>query len=215
MRDDYTPTKNHVIHDVTFPPSFCSYKTMMLAAQCAFSSSKSPLKMKQNLALIAFFTMALSFGEVQLKGCANQQGNTYCANPEESQDCPDSCCPTDRCHTLMHYVANGTFSKSLDDTTFVFFPGEHQLQQVIYIQNVSNLKFQSKQNGDRSDVTVKCNSRSQAGLDFSYISNLTIEGLKVTDCRYCIKTTYCSAVQMFRVTNLFMTSVVENPKWLE
>ena len=158
--------------------------------------------------IIAFFTMALSFGEVQLKGCANQQGNTYCVNPEESQDCPDSCCPTDRCHTLMHYVANGTFNKSLDNTTFVFFTGEHQLQQVIYIQDVSNLKFQSKQNGDRSDVTVKCNSRSQAGLDFSYISNLTIEGLKVTDCRYCINATYCSAVQMFRVTNLFMTSVV-------
>ena len=155
--------------------------------------------------------MTVVIGKVKLESCAHP-GNIYCVIPSaESQHfCADSCCPLDKCHTLVHYVADGTFnsSKNLHNTTFMFLPGEHQLWEIIYIDSVSNLKFQGKQNEDGSDVIIKCNSSIQAGLHFSYCSNLIIEGLKVIECGHCDRSPYCSAVQMYRVTNVSMTNVV-------
>ena len=147
------------------------------------------------------------FSEAKLESSTDLE-NTYCVNPEVSQDCPDSRCPADRCHTLMHYVEDGTFNKSLNDMKFLFLPGQHQLLKTIYIKNSSNLVFQGKQNEDKNSVILRCNSSIAAGLEFINVTNLMIEELGVIECSYCIETRYCTAVQMYQVTNLSMTAVV-------
>ena len=149
--------------------------------------------------LLAAVSLTVSFPDVKPEGCA-YSGVTYCVS-STTDDCSDPCCTAVACNTLMYYVEKRLFTTN--DTTFLFLSGEHQLLHTLLVEDISNLKFQGK---DGVNATVRCNASKEAGLNFLYVKNLTINNLQVTECTY-FAYERCLAIGMYRVTNLSMNSV--------
>ena len=125
---------------------------------------------------------------------------TYCVRPEAaSERCPDPCNTLDTCNTLMYYAVKNFTS----DATFIFLAGEHQLWKGIYVEYVSNVTFKGEEAGD---AIIRCNSSNGAGFYFKFVTNLTIENLKVFECSKCYYS-LCDAIGMYKITNLSMSNV--------
>ena len=152
---------------------------------------------------IVFFSIAILCVEA---GLESSPAKTYCVRPETaSEDCPDPCSTPDTCNTLMYYALNETFAAS--DAMFLFLPGEHKLRREIYVVHVTNVTMKGMEAGD---AIISCKgSSSGGGFYFEYVTNLTIEKLKIYECSYCKNnSSLCDAIGMYKITNLSMTSVV-------
>ena len=76
------------------------------------------------------------------------------------------------CLTLQQYIQwNDTYFTS--GSTFVFLAGNHSMQTVVYLTNISNIFLRGDSNG--SNVNVIC--RNEASIECNRVTNLTLEGL--------------------------------------
>ena len=155
------------------------------------------------MALLVFFFIAVFFVEGRLESSPE----TYCVRAEAaSERCPDPCNTSDTCNTLMYYAEADIFATT-SDATFIFLAGEHQLWKGIYVEDVSNVTFKGEEAGD---AIIRCNSSNGAGFYFEFVTNLTIENLKVFECSKC-STKYpslCDAIGMYKIKNLSMSNVL-------
>lgn len=97
---------------------------------------------------------------------------TYCVLPFPSnKDCNKTC---QECASLAVY---STLNIS-DDSSFLFYPGVHYLNQTWMIQNVHNVSFDAK-----GSVTIKCStSTANAGLYFLNVTGISIDGIEILHC---------------------------------
>ena len=123
------------------------------------------------------------------------------------------------CRTLQHY-ANHNISEN--NCIWQFLPGIHHLSSVYGIEGLNNLQFVAHVFGgdggnmtarscgfseQESDVTVTVNCSKQAGFYFRSIANLTILGLRFTNCGYNTDRKYQNAFLFHYVSNLFVHDV--------
>ena len=92
----------------------------------------------------------------------------------------DTPCPGEPCHTLSEYVEQvGQYF--ISNTTFIFLPGQHVLDNSVSVGNVSNLTLL----GDSSSlpqVTSKIICSQPASVILYQVSELYINGLAFTSC---------------------------------
>ena len=107
--------------------------------------------------------------------CTTQ--NTYYVKPT-----PDTPCHEDPCHTLSEYVSeSGQYFTS--NTTIIFLPGEHVLQQNVAVTNVGRLAFIGYCPADVSRIIC-----SDTTLTFTNICLLEIAGLAFHSCTIVLNT---------------------------
>ena len=90
---------------------------------------------------------------------------------------PDDECPINEdCHTLTDYVANNSFSHTIN-ATFVFLEGTYELGTNVTVNQAQNLTMMVS-----SNMTIQCTR--PVGLFFSNSMSLTISGITVSNCGY-------------------------------
>ena len=125
-------------------------------------------------------------------------------------------CP---CHDLTYY-ANSTRLWS-NYSTFYFFPGNHNLSEVVRIDSVTDLTLMGyiSDHGTKACelsvgvqnpiATVQCNQEAgflEAGFLFKNIKNLSIIGLGFNSCGFTVNQTVAAVYLQF-VSNLHMCGV--------
>ena len=108
--------------------------------------------------------------------CSSQ--STYYVTPTPDTPCPGSGEP---CHTLSEYVAGQYFSNLPVDTRMEFLPGNHTLEQTIFVTNLPRLAF----HGDSASppgITSMIECTWPAGFIFKNISKLHIRALAFISC---------------------------------
>ena len=94
---------------------------------------------------------------------------------------PDTPCPGEPCHTLSEYVAGQYFNNLPVNTTMEFLPGNHTLEQIISVTNLTWLTL----HGDSSslpEVTSRIECTWPAGFVFTNIVELHISALAFISC---------------------------------
>ena len=100
--------------------------------------------------------------------------NTYYVKPT-----PDTPCHEDPCHTLSEYVSESE-EYFTSNTTMVFLPGEHVLQQNTTVTNVGRLALLGSSSSSPANVSrIIC---TDAKLDFTNIGILEITDLDFHSC---------------------------------
>ena len=110
---------------------------------------------------------------LMLVSCSAQ--STYYVTPT-----PDTPCPGEPCHTLSEYAAGYNLPVN---TTMEFLPGNHTLEQTIFVTNKTWLTLR----GDSStlpEITSRIVCTWPGGFTFSGIAELHINGLAFTSCSH-------------------------------
>ena len=95
--------------------------------------------------------------------------STYYVKPT-----PDTPCHEDPCHTLSEFVNESLTS----NTTMVFLPGEHALQENVTVRNLVGFVLQ---HSSSSSTQIVCNNNT---FTFDNLSSIEITGLSFISCRF-------------------------------
>ena len=90
-------------------------------------------------------------------------------------------CPGEPCHTLSHFASNTHYAWS--GVVVRFLPGNHSLNQSLYISSSSNLhltSFEPVTSIQNLSVNIHC--PSMANFHFYNVSNIKIDGLGFYNC---------------------------------
>ena len=81
------------------------------------------------------------------------------------------------CHSLKYYADNSNFTTN--NSKFIFLEGEHHLDTVVDIRNVSNLSLV----GNSSRVKICCESRMSSGFHIEGFVGLNITNMSIVNCK--------------------------------
>uniref|UniRef100_A0A1X7VRG1 Right handed beta helix domain-containing protein n=1 Tax=Amphimedon queenslandica TaxID=400682 RepID=A0A1X7VRG1_AMPQE len=95
----------------------------------------------------------------------------YIHSPTSPQSCPQN---NEECDSLSHYIGSNTDRYFVPDTTFVFLPGVHPLNEVMMIENLHSLTLTGE------NATIHCNEA--VGMSFTNVTLLTLHGITLTRC---------------------------------
>ena len=87
---------------------------------------------------------------------------------------PDTPCHEDPCHTLSEFVSESLTS----NTTMVFLPGEHALQENVTVRNLVRFVVQ---HSSSSSAQIVCTNNT---FTFENLSSIEITGLSFISCRF-------------------------------
>ena len=87
---------------------------------------------------------------------------------------PDTPCHEDPCHTLSEYVSESLTS----NTTLVFLPGEHALQENVTVRNLVRFVLQ---HSSSSSTRIVCSNNT---FTIENLSSIEITGLSFISCRF-------------------------------
>ena len=112
---------------------------------------------------------------------------------------PDDECPINEdCHTLTDYVANNSFSHTIN-ATFVFLKGIYELGTNVTVNEAQNMTMMVS-----SNMIIQCTR--PVGLFFSNSMTLTISGITVSNCGY--HDNMSAALTFYNVSSLSLHSIV-------
>ena len=120
----------------------------------------------QILELILLFLFILPLYSIQ---------STYYVIPTPDTPCPG---PEETCHTLSEYTLQ-SFQYFLSNTTFEFLPGDHVLENLVFVHDVTNLILRSDSGSLTS--TIICQG-FQPSLFFQNVAELHISALVFDSC---------------------------------
>ena len=90
-------------------------------------------------------------------------------------------CPGQPCHTLNYFASNA--HNAWSDVAVRFLPGNHSLNQSLYISNNSNLHLTTFHPvTSKQSISVSIHCPSMANFHFNNVSNITIDGLSFHSC---------------------------------
>lgn len=95
----------------------------------------------------------------------------YVHSPTNPQSCPQG---SEECDSLSHYIGSNTDRYFVPDTTFVFLPGVHPLNEVMIMKNLHNLTLTGE------NTTIQCTEA--VGMSFTNVTLLTLHGITLTRC---------------------------------
>ena len=116
--------------------------------------------------LVIFFLLLCHFSSYTVNGL-----EYYVHSPNDPQSCPQN---SVECNSLSHYIGSNTDRYFVPDTTFVFLPGMHPLNEVMMIENLHNLTLTGE------NATIQCNEA--VGMSFTNVTLLTLHGITLTRC---------------------------------
>ena len=119
--------------------------------------------------------------------------NVYYVIPDDAAGHEQSCPPHQICHNLSYYISQlGHYFTN--DTTMIFWEGQHSLHNLglIQVKNVHNITLKGQgewpiagpeETVMQSTVIINC-TRGRGGFIFDTGYNINIEGLTITNCGY-------------------------------
>jgi len=113
-------------------------------------------------------------------------------------------CPKEPCHALNYFASNT--HNTWSGVVLSFLPGNHSLNQSLYISSNSNLHlttFHPVTSTQSISVSIHC--PSMANFHFNNVSNITIDGLSFHSCglpeKHLFKTSAEGTLHFQNVTN--------------
>ena len=123
------------------------------------------------------------------------EDNIYYITPnDDSRGCPTN----EDCHTLTEYIANNSFSHTIN-ATFVFLEGTYELGTNVTVNEAQNMTMMVS-----SNMTIQCTR--PVGLFFSNSTSLTISSITVSNCSY--HDNMSAALTFYNVSSLSLHSIV-------
>ena len=93
---------------------------------------------------------------------------------------PNDTCQQENCFTLDDYTVYSARNSTISNTTIIFFRGEHSLSRNLSFRNINNLMLL----GYARTSVISCMEGIATGstIAFVNITNMTINGLNITNC---------------------------------